>query len=216
MNALLITAFLATLESELSVSLCKRLFDALVTNWPLVVVGIGGIWAALRTLAAIKRQIEIQISGERAWVLVDPGIIPDDFEPRPDRIAFLEVRPIIKNYGKTPAQITRVGISDERIPAAGQLQPEPKYKYEQSVDIILPPDQPIQPMKIMIPQTDFIDVRQGDPILYVYGFIEYADFGDKPRKSRFCFVYNVPSGFTSFKRGFYIAGNAPAAYTKCT
>lgn len=100
--------------------------------------------APLRTLGTIQRQIEIQISGERAWVLVDPGNIPDDFEPRPGRVAFLEVRPIIKNYGKTPAHITRVGISEDKVPAIGKLQPEPKYKHEQSVDIMLPPDLPIQ------------------------------------------------------------------------
>ncbi len=217
MNAWFITALLTSLaESEPTNSLCKALFDALITNWPLILVGIGGIWAALRTLGTIKRQIEIQISGERSWVLVDPGNIPDDFEPVPDRVAFLEVRPIIKNYGKTPAHITRVGISEDKVPATGKLQPEPQYKYEQSVDIMLPPDLPIQPLRILIPQADFIDVRQGDPTLYVYGFIDYIDLGDKPRKSKFCFVYNVPSGFTSFKRGFYIPGNAPAAYTECT
>jgi len=203
-------------DSGEAANLSKRLFDALVANWPLVIVGIGGVFAALKTLRAIQRQIEIQISGERAWVLVDPGIIPDDFEPNPNRVAFLEVRPIIKNYGKTPAQITRVGISEEKVPAAGALQPEPKYKYEQSVDIVLPPDQPIQPLRIMIAQTDFIDVRQGDPVLYVHGFVDYLDLGGQERKTRFCFVYNVPSGFTSSNRGFYISGNAPAAYTKCT
>ena len=197
-------------------SLCERLFDAVVTNWPLVLVGIGGTWAALRTLRAIERQIEVQIRSERAWILADPGNIPDDFEPRSDRITFLEVRPHIKNYGKTPAQITRFGISDDKISPAGKLQAEPNYKYEQHVDIVLPQDQTIQPLKIMIPQTEFIAVRQGDPILYIYGFIDYVDFGDKPRKSRFCFVYNVPSGFTSLKRGFYIPGNVPEAYTKCT
>ena len=71
-------------------------------------------------------------------------------------------------------------------------------------------------MRILIPEADFIDVRQGDPTLYVYGFIDYIDLGDKPRKSKFCFVDNVPSGFTSFKRGFYIPGNVPSAYTECT
>lgn len=214
--SLIITLSASLTGSDRGNSLCERLIDALVTNWPLVIVGIGGIWAALRTLGTIQRQIEIQISGERAWVLVDPGNIPDDFEPRPDRVAFLEVRPIIRNYGKTPAHITRVGISEDRVPATGKLQPEPKYKHEQSVDIMLPPDLPIQPLRILIPQANFIDVRQGDPTLYVYGFIDYIDLGDKPRKSKFCFVYNVPSGFTSFKRGFYIPGNVPSAYTECT
>lgn len=172
--------------------------------------------AAKDTAESTKLSIEMMISSERAWVLADPGSIPDDFEPRPDRIAFLEVRPVIKNYGKTMTRITRAGISSDIVPSTGKLQPEPKYKYEQSVDIVLPPDVPIQALKIMIPQTDFIAARQGDTTLYVYGFIDYVDFGQKPRTSKFCFVYLVPSGFTSLKRGFYFSGDVPEAYTKCT
>ncbi len=52
------------------------------SNWALVLVGVGGIWAALRTLRAIRRQarsmrrqttilrnnVNALIASERAWV----------------------------------------------------------------------------------------------------------------------------------------------------
>jgi hypothetical protein len=39
--------------------LCHQLVVAIVSNWPLILVGIGGVIAALRTLSAIQRQADI-------------------------------------------------------------------------------------------------------------------------------------------------------------
>lgn len=194
----------------------KRFVDALIASWPLVVIGIPGILAALRTLNAIKRQTEILIDSERAWILADPGIINDDFEPDASRVEFFELAPPLKNYGKTPARIVEFAINACQVSTPDKLPPEPEYRNTQTVDIMLPPDLPIQPLHIMIEQSDFINIRQGNPTLYVYGFIKYVDFGGEPRESRFCFVYYVPSGFTSVKRGFYIPPDAPLTYTRNT
>jgi hypothetical protein len=194
---------------------CSTFALALVAALTLVVIA----YQAKKTAdaaEATEKNVEAVLNSSRAWILVDPGVIPDDFEPDPNLIAFLEIRPIIKNYGKTPAKITRMGISQVNLPTNDKLPPEPTDQHVQSADIVLPPDLPIQPLKLMIAQTDFIEVRRGDPLLYVHGFVDYVDLGDRPRTSRFCFIYNVPSGFTSLKRGFYIPGNVPPAYTKCT
>jgi hypothetical protein len=39
--------------------LCRQLVSAVVSNWPLILVGIGGVVAALKTLSAIQRQADI-------------------------------------------------------------------------------------------------------------------------------------------------------------
>lgn len=182
----------------------------------LVAVGVLQSLVLLTTAVIIYLQILTMIGSERAWILADTGIIPDDFEPDPNKVGFLEIRPVVTNYGKTPAQITRMAISEIKVPTDGILPPEPEHKNEQAVNIVLPPDTPIQPLRILIDQKDFIRLREGNPVLYIYGFIDYIDFGKKSRTSRFCFVYNVPSGFVTSKRGFYIPANVPEAYTKCT
>jgi hypothetical protein len=106
-------------------------------NWPLVLVGIGAIWAALRTLDAIKRQADIMagqtkdtaiaaqaakasadalIASERAWVMVDlekvpgQGAIIDGTRGDGSHYTSASVRCICSNQGKTPAQIVEKRI----------------------------------------------------------------------------------------------------------
>jgi hypothetical protein len=52
-------------------SIWNRLLDALISNWPLVAIGIPGIWAALRTLGAIQRQADAMVNSERAWLVAE-------------------------------------------------------------------------------------------------------------------------------------------------
>lgn len=53
-------------ESKAGNLLSTRLFDALVANWPMIVVGAVGIWAALRTLGVIHRQTDIMQTQTKA------------------------------------------------------------------------------------------------------------------------------------------------------
>ena len=49
-----------------------RVFDAAnLPNILLMFVGIGGTWAALRTLKALEKQVAAQVNTERAWMEVD-------------------------------------------------------------------------------------------------------------------------------------------------
>lgn len=48
--------------------LYERFWDALIANWPLVVIGVPTILAALRTLNAIKRQGDLQEVALKQWV----------------------------------------------------------------------------------------------------------------------------------------------------
>jgi len=52
-------------------SLIMRLCDALIMNWPLVAIGVPGIWFALRTLKAIEGQTELQGIAFRQWLAIE-------------------------------------------------------------------------------------------------------------------------------------------------
>lgn len=43
----------------------EKLIDALIANWPLVAIGIPGIWAAVVTLRAVRKQTEALIESQR-------------------------------------------------------------------------------------------------------------------------------------------------------
>jgi hypothetical protein len=93
-------------QSEPHDSLCEHLLNALVSNWPLVAIGIPGVWLALRTLKAIERQAdlthtEIALS-HRPWVAVDVKVAsPLIFDQRG---AVLMLAVTMKNVGHSVAQ----------------------------------------------------------------------------------------------------------------
>jgi hypothetical protein len=114
-----------------------RLFDA--PNLPsvlLVLVGIGGVWAALRTLTAIEKQVDAMVNSERAWMQVDLGLGPnpaviENTSGAGPVFTFITVSVKWLNVGRTPAWInlTQIGLMilpDEinapaSLPEAGDL-----------------------------------------------------------------------------------------------
>ena len=176
--------------------------------------------AATETAAnAARDSTQALLNSERAWILADTGEIPDNFEPNPNSVEILDVRPIVRNTGRTPGWITRGFIRYYLVPGGSQLPPEPDYRgnlAEVPVNIILAPNGNIQPLHVRIPLSIFVNVRQGNQRLYVYGFVDYTDFANQTRQSRFCLEYHVPHGFDPQIRGFYMAVDVPIAYTRCT
>jgi hypothetical protein len=172
-----------------------------------------GVCIAIKTLKTVKQQTNHLVASERAWVLIEPGVIPDDFEPDPSSLQLLDIRPVIRNSGKTPGRIVRVSLRSQQIKRDEKLPPNPEYKSISEVDIMLPTVIPVQIMGTMILLSDFTAIRNGDFVLYVYGFVDYLDFAEEERQSRFCFIYHLGGGFTSMKRGFYTATNVPKTYT---
>lgn len=81
------------------------LWPPLISNWPLVVIGIAGIWAALKTLAAIKRQADIMqkelVIASRAYLAVG----------EPEKTVSGEVRIPIENRGRVSAKILGIEIT---------------------------------------------------------------------------------------------------------
>ena len=188
-------------------------------------IGIGVItWQSYETRRAAQatqisaRASEVSatalVSSERAWVLVDTGEVNDAFEPDPNMVEFFDLRPVVRNYGRTPARIIRTSIRSQQIPSGSELPSEPDYGPARNVDIMVPPEVVIQPLRTLIELSDFIEIRRGERVLYVYGFVDYESFGSEKR-SRFCIMYTVPGGFNASRRGFYLAVNVPRAYTQC-
>jgi hypothetical protein len=174
--------------------------------------------AARDNAMAARDNAQTLVNSERAWILIDTGDIPDNFEANQNSVGILDVRPVVRNSGGTPGWITRGFIRYYPVPTGRQLPPEPDYQgdmAEARVNIVLAPNGLIQPLHVSIPLSVFAAARHGDPALYVYGFVDYIDFANQERQSRFCFVYHVPHGFDPQVRGFYSAVDAPIAYTQC-
>jgi hypothetical protein len=178
--------------------------------------------AARDNAIAASANVDALISSERAWILVDTGEIPDTFDANQDSVGILDVRPVLRNSGRTPGWITRGFIRSFLIPTGSQLPPEPDYSggsAEVPVNIIVAPNGFIQALHVPIALSVFAAARQGTQKLYVYGFVDYSDFANqagKTRQSRFCIEYHVPAGFDPQPRGFYMAVDVPIAYTRCT
>jgi hypothetical protein len=99
-----------------------RLFDAPnLPNIILMFVGIGGVWAALRTLRAIEKQVDAQVNAERAWMEVDMELdaslaiteVTEGQQPL-FTVVSLEVKWV--NIGRTPAWINATQISMMMLP----------------------------------------------------------------------------------------------------
>ena len=86
---------------------CRLFGSANLPTMLLVFVGIGAIWAALRTLNAIKAQVDTQIRSERAYV--DAQLIKKQIA------GAIRYDLSITNHGKTPARVSSYELKFGRI-----------------------------------------------------------------------------------------------------
>jgi hypothetical protein len=190
--------------------------------WLVLVAAITGaliFWQAWETRTAAEAallQAKHLANSERAWIMANPGVIPDDFEPNPSIVQIMEVYPPITNCGKTMGRIIEGSIKTHAVVHSSELPPEPQYDDILEFNIFIPQETTVQPLRTPIRLGDFIDYRGKRSILYIYGRIIYLDFAEKRRETRFCFEYVVPGGFSGMKRGFYHSVSAPRSYTECT
>jgi hypothetical protein len=203
--------------------LSRMLSPENVPNIGLLLAGIIGIIIAIRTLqnlvrqtAAIEKQGNALVNSERAWVLVEIGTLPDFSGVRPDTAALLYIMPKIQNFGRTTARIMKICMRQLQVPKPDDLPLEPDYRGELSFDFVLPPNKPIQTMGVPITPQEYVEMREGKTVLYIFGYVSYVDIGSTERETRFCLNYVAPSGFNPIQPGFYPAINAPASYTKIT
>jgi hypothetical protein len=213
--------FVATFDMK--AYLLRFLSPENLPNIGLFLVGIVGIAVAIRTLknldrqtAAIEKQGNALVNSERAWVLVEIGTLPDFSAVRPDTAALLYIMPKIQNFGRTTARIMKICMRQLQVPRPDDLPLEPEYRGELSFDFVLPPNKPIQTMGVPITPQEYVEMREGKTVLYIFGYVSYVDIGSTERVTRFCLIYVAPSGFNPIEPGFYPAINAPASYTKIT
>ena len=219
---------------------CRLITPANLPTDYLVIVGVGGVFAALATLQVLSRQAQsvryqtthlknaaiaakisadALIASERAWILVEMGKLPP-FKPDPNQVQILWIFPTIKNYGKTVARVTRIAGILKLIPEGGTLPDVPEYVpgqgFDEQIDIVLPPQAPLQP-RLAITGDEFAKVQEDKLSLFIHGFIEYFDGVSKDkRRSAYIFGYVIQKGYSPAETGFYPYLIAPRAYTECT
>lgn len=139
----------------------------------------------LAQLNVSQAQTNALINSERAWVLVSIQNVPMSSENDVGTM----ILPIVRNYGRTTARIVKFALRQQQFNNPDALPAEPVYLGENATDLMLPPDTPIQPMSVGVTQQQFEAARNGTAYLYVYGYIDYVDVGERPRQTRFCFMY---------------------------
>ena len=203
-----------------------------------VALFIVGVCIALSTLWKIERQTRAtevaakaaleqanhMVASERAWILVD--IREPESDPIPDFMGRFWIRPILKNSGKTIAKIKKIRAvlrlngSGERLPyipeyPEGQGFDSDKWNFY-GMNMVLAPEAPTQPFKLILSSDEFEQVKMGQRFLYVHGFIDYLDFRDMQRQTAFCYYYAVQGVFDPDPSRFYLELTAPPAYNQCT
>jgi hypothetical protein len=208
-----------------------------ITTWAIILTFVVIGWQSRETRkAAEAAKVSAEaatlnattlVSAERAWVQVEMAKEIEWVKAQGGEVSIL-IWPVIKNYGRTPAQVDLIVIrphqvnKDKNFPNPPELPAKPEYVSPETVYTdkqgFLPQTMGISPVCISISKKEFDIIRSGEVFFYIYGEILYGDITGQGRTSRFCYLYWVPpSGATaSHPEGFLNAGNTPAAYTECT
>ena len=194
-------------QSEHEDSFRKRFLDALVSNWPLVVIGIPGIWAALWTLQAINRQTatvgDTAKRQLRAYVGIDSSLLTFKGRIMP------EAQVHIKNCGQTPAYDVRHWIHNwiAEHPLKVIL-PEPPDGFQMSKAVLSPGGHHIMVTPEKPPLS--ADVLQifGTPqcTLYVYGEVRYRNIFGETWYTKYRLIYGGAYGGRQKIEGSVVTG----------
>jgi len=195
------------------------------SNWALVLVGIITCWAIWKqanytALAAemgaksAKRNTEVLIASERAWVLVDhiqpPYLQPIELTPTNEQ-RFAHCIFFLKNFGKAPATIVashfELQVTDSRTGPPNVTFYDVLPGTPQQIPYIIPPGSEPMPHEADLTPEGFMRVTLRDEIitqkskfLWLFGIVRYFDFKEaEKRETRFCFMYetwlNTPEPF---------------------
>jgi hypothetical protein len=164
----------------------RWLIDAKSTDVLMVVLTLAYVVTTAYLLIAVRRQAEIAISGERAWLfeIEAPQYLPGDTTLAPRcYVGF-------KNFGKSPAWIASIAGSFQWIDDPMQLAGIPFYEHINWGDIL--PVSSEDPQHIVVSHRIGND-RTESARLAVFVSIEYRDrfnlsMSRKPRRLRYCFI----------------------------
>ena len=204
-----------------------------ITVWAIIGTGVIIGWQSFATYQSAKaaaRGIEIQVAGQRAWVVIRSGM---DGSYTPSTQEEPRFAWIIKNYGKTPAQIIQTQCAYELVYRCHVYHlPEPP-PYPDPIPlsgIVLVPKEPMYFSRFLENRLDRMSVlhslddsqicklEEGEMLLLAYGYVRYRDgISDKIRESRFIanYAWRRPSS-QQWEFGFRPVLEAPSQYTECT
>jgi hypothetical protein len=184
-----------------------RLFGA--TNLPsvlLVLIGIGGVWAAIRTLRAIEKQVDALIASERPWLLLvkenigEPYLNPIETQPAGDlHLSYCNFS--FKNYGRTPAKIVTEKAELQISNNPGKPNDLKIYEADYARDnpAIVPQGGIINARAGIavlgyISSTEYAAINNKKAFLWLCGFIRYRDTFDRvgvvEYETRFCYLWD--------------------------
>lgn len=193
----------------------KDTLDWAYVLFSFLLVVVGGL-----QLRILRENANALLNSERARLLVTIGPLPA-FTIDPNKVQIMWLHPTVQNHGKTPATITKMRLRAHQVSSVDGLPEEPIYDIAGNREIrrfdgetLFPPNVTVSPLSAGVDARDFVPIRQGTSILYLYGIVEYRDIAKRAFYTRFCFLYHVPSGFNPIPEGFVYGG--PSAYNKAT
>jgi len=173
----------------------------------LVVVGVVGTCAALRSLKILQLQTRAAmkaataantsahavIDGDRAWMIAQMGGMPPFDPKKTDVIYRLVCR--VQNIGKTPGFLTQ-SAQGHRLTADKETLPDTPafdnpFLYAGRGQIV--PTNTNATLVFYLTPEQTKAVHAGKLMLWVYGLVEYADIYRRSHYTYYCFRYSMES-----------------------
>lgn len=173
---------------------CEKLLSPLISNWPLILVAIVGIWVAVRALKpaeiaaqSAQKSADALINSERAWIMADIAWAADvPHAPKPTTLRVCSssgtegkkfsifVCLVCKNDGKTPAWITErsawLGLF-YNLPTTPDTKQPIAFTYSDLQPLSVGQSSTVQNEPTC--KGDYPEV--GGPALVIYGVVKYRD-----------------------------------------
>jgi hypothetical protein len=196
----------------------------LIVYVTLMYAGFAGLqWWAIRNQAKISRE-NITIL-ERPWILVKMrGFVSPTINveyivklPEPGSTE-IEIEYSVVNFGKSVAWVTAHWADAKRFDGIEDFLKTPPPYLSKGASIFTESESMFTPgesrwVRIKIPAFHFLALAQRAMFLYVYGIITYRDLWDGTHKTRFSFLFHVPTEWDQNPEGFYAE---PAEYNEQT
>jgi hypothetical protein len=147
----------------------------------------------------------------------------------PNQLKVFWLSPIVQNFGRTPGCLTKMYVRPRLCKSVTELPCPPTYERENEDDpsndgsryfagnaMIFPGSQ-ASPVSVGMSREDVRSTQLGEKFLCLYGYADYeiiAQPGRTSRTTRFCFLYNIPGGYSPLPETFLIAG--PPGYNEAT
>ena len=198
--------------------------------WATIIGVVGGLIGvvvlicqtiATRTSAeAALRQANHIITSERAWMVAEPGDanIPPEIEGATG-VRWTEFSVRFVNKGKTPAFLIEIGYQGKVLPRSEKLPfIQPLYKGKEisrwgGKGLPVLPGADVRKNHLGTWASDPVKITRGFDVLWVYGYIKYADAFGFARETWYC--YRWVHEIERYQASGFIAGG-PESYNRAT